>query len=397
MLNSGLPFQLTDPRNASTLVEFQLTLLHRTTRASVKMTELSSGECVILSTIFWLFASHNGRLPKVVILDEPDAHLHPSMVRRFLDFLQKALVERHNVRVILTTHSPTTVALSPEEAIFLMRPSTSARRISKSSRDEAIGLLTEGVPSLRIRYENRRQVFVESQYDADNYQALFELVRSDLTPECSLQFIASGKLKSQNSGSCDHVKFFVDELVKNGIETVSGIVDWDGKTSSVPPVFVLGNAERYALENFLLDPLAVGALLLRERMKKPEDLGLPGDATHWSIVQLSEGSLQDLVNRILMAIQAKLKPLETSRAEPKKVHTRSELSYELPAWFREMNGHRLEEKLVEAFPGLSKWQSKGPNALKREALIDLVFRDIPQLVPQPIVETFRAIQAYGRP
>jgi energy-coupling factor transporter ATP-binding protein EcfA2 len=390
---SDLPFKLTNPGKSSVRAPFALKLLSRDTGHEIALDAISSGEKVILSTIFWLFAAGIARLPRFVILDEPDAHLHPSMVRQFMNFFANVLVNRHGVRVIMTTHSPTTVALSPEDAVFVMHPRTSSPnlgRVLKSTRDEAIGVLTAGLPTLRIHHQNRRQVFVESQYDADNYQALFEIVKAMTDPQISLAFVASGVAKSIETGNCDRVKFFVDELTAHGVDTVAGIVDWDGTRTGTATLLVLGDGERYTFENFVFDPLAVAALLLRERICQPAELGLAATATHMIVVEMPDSERQALVNRVLDAIKPKLHPNEIARSETRAVSTTSGMSYVLPLWFCELKGHRLEEKLGESFPGLLRWGNPS-NALKA-AMIDRVFRDLPQLVPAAVLNTFRAVQ-----
>ena len=60
--------------------------------------------------------------PKVLLFDEIDAPLHPSMSRSLLRTIQKTLVEEHGIFVILTTHSPSTVALAPDTAWVITSP-----------------------------------------------------------------------------------------------------------------------------------------------------------------------------------------------------------------------------------------------------------------------------------
>jgi hypothetical protein len=94
--------------------------------------DLSSGEKVILQLALWMYNSrHHDRFPRLLLLDEPDAHLHPSMTRQFIDVIQEVLVNRYKVRVILTTHSPSTVALAPEGAVFEMTRGSSTIVASK--------------------------------------------------------------------------------------------------------------------------------------------------------------------------------------------------------------------------------------------------------------------------
>jgi len=73
-------------------------------RAIAKNNELGSGEKEILHIIFSLIvlASKNS----LVIIDEPELHIHPPMQKRILEFFQKLAFEK-NIQLILITHSPT--------------------------------------------------------------------------------------------------------------------------------------------------------------------------------------------------------------------------------------------------------------------------------------------------
>jgi energy-coupling factor transporter ATP-binding protein EcfA2 len=114
---------------------------------------LSSGEKTIIALIFVLYhSSNNGKFPQVILFDEPDAHLHPSLTQLFLNVIQDVLVKEQNVKVIITTHSPSTIALSPSESIYKMD-----RKLGypiKENRHSAVQELTNGLTSLTIEEGN---------------------------------------------------------------------------------------------------------------------------------------------------------------------------------------------------------------------------------------------------
>lgn len=59
--------------------------------------------------------------PKVMLIDEPDAHLHPDKQERLIEALERAAAD-YNTQVILTTHSPHIVrAASPSVKLVWMR------------------------------------------------------------------------------------------------------------------------------------------------------------------------------------------------------------------------------------------------------------------------------------
>lgn len=59
--------------------------------------------------------------PKVMLIDEPDAHLHPNKQERLIESLERAAPD-YNTQVILTTHSPHIVrAASPSTKLVWMK------------------------------------------------------------------------------------------------------------------------------------------------------------------------------------------------------------------------------------------------------------------------------------
>ncbi len=159
-------YQIIPPSN-KLMKDYQVKVVAPTGSSTpLDLNDLSSGEKTILRTILWFYnTKHNNIFPKLFLLDEPDAHLHPSMTRQFIDVLKNLLVDQYNVRVILTTHSPSTVALAPEESLFIM--SRGQPRIRRpASKAEAIGLLTSG---LVIVSPGTKFVLVEDEDDVKFY------------------------------------------------------------------------------------------------------------------------------------------------------------------------------------------------------------------------------------
>ena len=114
---------------------------------------LSSGEKTIIALIFVLYhASRNGEFPQVILFDEPDAHLHPSLTQLFLDVIQKILVEEQKVKVIITTHSPSTIALAPNDSIYKMDRILGCPL--KENIKSAIEDLTNGLTSVTVEESN---------------------------------------------------------------------------------------------------------------------------------------------------------------------------------------------------------------------------------------------------
>lgn len=351
----------------------------------VKFNDLSSGERILMSFALCLYHANDpesaAEFPKVILFDEIDAPLHPSMTRSLIRTIQKTLVEKHQIKVILTTHSPSTVALASEGAIHVMHKH-GVNRLQSTSKDAALGILTSGVPTLSVNYENRRQVFVESKYDVQYYSALCELSKPWLNPEVSLSFIASGP---NGNGSCEQVRSVVAQLVAGGNRTVVGIIDWDLKNKSDGAVLVLGEEERYSIESYLLDPVLIGILLLRERFELPEAIGLGAAVRYSDVASFSQCQLQSLATTVTNALSFH----ESTPSDEVDYSYSGGAKVRVPKWLSSMQGHSLEVQYKEAFPSLLRYRNEPDLKL---AIIDRVLGDFPQFMPAAVTGIFMQVQ-----
>ncbi len=143
-----LDYRVNTPEGMDYFAQFQLKLLH-TKKPNVKLdfSSLSSGERILMALVASIYKStSDNHFPDILLLDEVDASLHPSMMRNMLDVIQEIFLAE-GVKVILVSHSPTTIALSPDESIFIMNKS-GANRVEKRSKKEALSILTEGYATL---------------------------------------------------------------------------------------------------------------------------------------------------------------------------------------------------------------------------------------------------------
>ncbi|MDZ7659499.1 ATP-binding protein [Fodinibius sp.] len=116
-------------------VEF--TFRKKSSDTSIRFSDLSSGEEVIIGLIIKLFTSefYEEKLeyPDLIVLDEPDAHLHPEMSKLLIDVLNETFVRDYGIKIIMTTHSPSTIALTPEESVYQLsnEPETELKKNTK--------------------------------------------------------------------------------------------------------------------------------------------------------------------------------------------------------------------------------------------------------------------------
>lgn len=146
---TGEKYSITHPERISVdhfvnrSASFKPRLINREKNITVSYGDLSSGEKVLFMLALCMFkASTRSVFPRLLLLDEIDATLHPSMIKNLLAVIDDVLLSK-GTKVVLATHSPTTVALVPEERIFVVNPN-GPDRIAKATKNDAIQVLTEG-------------------------------------------------------------------------------------------------------------------------------------------------------------------------------------------------------------------------------------------------------------
>lgn len=365
-------------------------LTEQVRRTQVRFADLSSGERILMSFALCLYYAEDRRqlvdYPKALLFDEIDAPLHPSMTQSLLRTIQEVLINRHGIRVILTTHSPSTVALAPEVSLYVMNK-TERRRLQKTTKDKALAILTMGVPTLSIDYENRRQVFVESQYDVQSYERIYEKLRNKLIPEISLNFISSGV---GGKGNCNQVREVVNQLYRGGNRTTYGIIDWDLNNCENERIKVLGQGNRYSVENYIFDPLLLAAFLLREKLIDRSVIGLHDNETYIHLATFDNTRLQLVADFIVDKVRTHT-PLQIEGDKQQCEYVGGQ-TINLPVWFLRIQGHELENILKEIFKQLKCFQHEAH--LKQEIILKVV-DDIPTLIPKDFVLLFQKIQNVG--
>lgn len=144
----SLDYKISSPETLDVFASYQLKLIHtKKPRLEVEFSSLSSGERVLMALVASVYkASSDNIFPDILLLDELDASLHPSMMKNMLAVIKDIFLDK-GIKVILVTHSPTTIALAPEESIFVMSKD-GLDRISKKSQQDALRILTEGFATL---------------------------------------------------------------------------------------------------------------------------------------------------------------------------------------------------------------------------------------------------------
>ena len=150
-------FDFSDPDNRDLALDnleefsFKAEMTNRTTGTRYELDALSSGERILMGLCLASFNHQYLGLPapKLLLLDELDAVLHPSMVTALVGTLESLFVSK-GTRVLMTSHSPMTVAALDEAAIFSVVRTGGCVEVNGATKAEAIHELSEGLATVDV-------------------------------------------------------------------------------------------------------------------------------------------------------------------------------------------------------------------------------------------------------
>ena len=356
--NLDFYFQEIDKKDFSTDITINFKFIKKSTQEEIPFNDLSSGEKVIIGLILKLFTSeyYNEELnfPDLIILDEPDAHLHPEMSHLLINVLQNTFVSKFGIKVIFTTHSPSTIALLDDNNIYQISNGQNTF-LKKISKDNALTLLTSFIPTLSIDYKNHKQIFVESPTDRFYYQTLFDKLSQYKKYPFKLYFISNGYGK----GSSIQVKETVESIRKSENKSFFGIIDWDTENSDSEYVKVHGENIRYSIENYVYDPIYLIIQLMEIKAHNIHlEIGIDETYNQYQIGNETELA-ETAINWFFDKFYSKFPMNDDIKNNKRKVTFFNGDTYEIPVWYLEFQGHDLETKLKTIFPALEKFRNEG--------------------------------------
>ena len=150
---SSLDFSITNPDGlkfrSDQVTRFTLQIKRNSDGRIIPFNDLSSGEKILFALVYSIYKGQiDGVFPKVLLLDEIDSSLHPSMIKNLIYTINEVFIKQYNVGVIMVTHSPTTIALSDDDSIYVVNKGDLKNKILKAPKNEALNVLTEGYISL---------------------------------------------------------------------------------------------------------------------------------------------------------------------------------------------------------------------------------------------------------
>lgn len=144
---------------------------------------LSSGHKIVLLTITRLVESIEER--SLVLLDEPESHLHPPLLSAFIRALSDLLVYR-NGAAIIATHSPVVLQEVPRSCVWKLRrfgAHVAADRPELETFGENVGILTQEVFGLEITKSGFHKMITESVESGKSYDTILQEFGGNLGSE----------------------------------------------------------------------------------------------------------------------------------------------------------------------------------------------------------------------
>ena len=147
---------------------------------------LSSGHSIVLLTITKLIEKVEEKT--LVLLDEPEAHLHPPLQSAFIRALSDLLINRNAVAII-ATHSPVIVQETPKSCVWKLSRfglEANSERFDDETFGETIAKLTEEIFSLEVSKSGFYKLLSDDVNDGKTYEQIIGKYNEQLGFEAKL-------------------------------------------------------------------------------------------------------------------------------------------------------------------------------------------------------------------
>ena len=135
---------------------------------------MSSGHAIVLLTITRLVATVEEKT--LVLLDEPESHLHPPLLSAFVRALADLLHDQNGVAII-ATHSPVVLQEIPRSCawkIYRVGTNVTSSRPAIETFAENVGVLTSEVFSLEIERSGFHDLLAKSVGTGRTYEEIVD-------------------------------------------------------------------------------------------------------------------------------------------------------------------------------------------------------------------------------
>ena len=143
-------------------------------RAMASFREMSSGHKIVLLTVAKLVELTTER--SLVLIDEPESHLHPPLLSAFMRILSELLNERNGVAIV-ATHSPVVLQEVPSSCVWILERidgRLDPRRPDQETFGESLGLLTRDVFGLEVSGSGFHREISEAVQHYSTYEEVMD-------------------------------------------------------------------------------------------------------------------------------------------------------------------------------------------------------------------------------
>lgn len=135
---------------------------------------MSSGHAIVLLSITKLVETVEEKT--LVLMDEPESHLHPPLLSAFIRSLSDLLVSRNGVAII-ATHSPVVLQEVPKSCVWRLSRfglSGKSERLENETFGENVGVLTREVFGLEVDKSGFHKLLTDSVRSGASYDDIME-------------------------------------------------------------------------------------------------------------------------------------------------------------------------------------------------------------------------------
>lgn len=172
-------------------------------QACVKLfNRMSSGHAIVLLTMTKLVETVEEKT--LVLIDEPESHLHPPLLSAFTRALSDLLINRNGVAIV-ATHSPVVLQEVPKSCVSIIRRTRLITTVDQPENEtfaENVGVLTREVFGLEVSKSGYHELLARSVSEGQSYEEIEAEYRYQLGFEgkAILRSMINNKNKSQQEG-----------------------------------------------------------------------------------------------------------------------------------------------------------------------------------------------------
>ena len=144
------------------------------------LSRMSSGHAIVLFTITQLVSTVEEKT--LVLIDEPEGHLHPHLLSAFLRTLSELLYDQNGVAII-ATHSPVVLQEIPKTCVWKVNRvgnTVKPYRPEQETFGENVGVLTREVFGLEVASSGYHDLLSKSVKSGDSYEEIIREYKNQL-------------------------------------------------------------------------------------------------------------------------------------------------------------------------------------------------------------------------